>query len=285
MIFGRMTIIGVGLLGGSLAMAAKRAHLVGEVVGVGHRTSTLEEARRIGAVDSFTTDPAEGVSGADIVVFCTPVGLFGPIMHKCAGNLKEGCIITDVGSTKTEPLAALASHLPPHCHLVGGHPLAGSELRGIGAASAELFEGATVFIVPADDTAAEPIEHLERLWQAVGARTRRISAEKHDLMLARTSHLPHLTAALLAASLEPGDEQAAGKGFLDTTRVASGDPALWRDIFLTNQSGIFAALDRLESLAAQFRQALQAGDGRAIESLLSLAKRRRDSLLDQERRE
>ncbi len=278
--FERMAIIGVGLLGGSLGLAARRQHLVGHVVGIGHRSSTLEQAKSCGAVDSFTTDAAEGVAGADLVVLCTPVGLFGPLMEKCGPRLKAGCIVTDVGSTKAEPMAAIARHLPGECHLVGGHPLAGSDARGIESANERLFSGATVFVVPSAETMAGPIERVERLWQAVGARTRRIDPQSHDQLLARTSHLPHMVAALLVASLEPGDEPAVGKGLLDTTRIASGDPPMWRDIFLTNRAGTLAALDSFERLARQFREALESGDAESIEAVLRLAKRRRDSLLN-----
>lgn len=280
MSFKCMTIIGVGLLGGSLGLAARRAGLADEIVGVGHRTSTLDQARRRGAIDRYTTDPCEGVRQADLVVLCTPVSLFGPTIEKCAPDLQPGCIVTDVGSTKAEPMAAIAAHLPPHCHLVGAHPLAGSEARGIESATESLFNNATVFIVPAPETMAEPIERLERFWQAVGSRTRRIDPCSHDRLLARTSHLPHLVAALLVAALEPGDESAVGKGLLDTTRIASGDPAMWRDIFLTNRPATLDALDRFQQIADQFRQALQSDDTNTIEALLALAKRRRDSLLE-----
>jgi len=276
---GRVSIIGVGLLGGSLGLALRRRGLADEVVGVGHRDSTLKEAARRGAIDRFTLDAAEGVAGADLVVLATPVGLFGPLMAQAAPALADGCLITDVGSTKRAVLEAVLPHVPDGCRFVGSHPLAGSEARGIAAADVDLYGGATVLVVPTPRSDDAALERVERLWQALGSRTRRIDAETHDRLLAGTSHLPHLVAAALVNALGDGADALVASGFLDTTRIASGDPALWRDIFMTNADELLAALDRFEATLGAMRSALSDRDAEAVRRLLDEAKRRRDAML------
>ena len=276
--FRQVSIIGVGLLGGSLGLALKRRRLAATVVGVGHRRSTLEMAAARGAIDRWTLDVAEGVSGSDLVVLATPVSRFGPLMAEAAPALSAGCLVTDVGSTKRAVLEAVLPYLPANCRFVGSHPLTGSEARGIEAARDDLYDGALVLVTPttAGDEAA--VARIEELWRALGGRTRRIDAATHDHLLAQTSHLPHLAASLLVEVLSEEATGLVSTGFLDTTRVASGDPAMWRDIFMTNRDEVLRAVERLEASLAAAKAALEAGDGAAMEALLQRAKRRRDEL-------
>lgn len=284
--FRQVSILGVGLLGGSLGLALKRRRLAETVVGVGHRPSTLETAAARGAIDRWTLSPAEGVAGSDLVVLATPVGRFAPLMAEAAPALAPGCLLTDVGSTKRAVLEAVLPLLPPTCHFVGSHPLAGSEARGIEAAREDLYQGALVLVTPtaaaipaaAADEYESAVRRTEQLWQAVGGRTQRIGAAMHDHLLAQTSHLPHLAASLLVESLADEAAGLVSSGFLDTTRVASGDPAMWRDIFMTNRDEVLRALERLETALAEAKAALTSGDAPAMEALLQRAKHRRDRL-------
>lgn len=283
MAFRQITIFGVGLLGGSLGLAARRRGIAETVVGVGHRESTLRTASQRGAIDRWTLDPAEGVRGSDLVVLATPVGLFAPLIEQAAAALEPGSIVTDVGSTKREVMRTVTPLMPKHCAFVGSHPMAGSEARGIDAAREDLYDGALVLVVPDDgsDTGTEEAAaRVEALWQAVGAQTRRIGPEEHDRLLALSSHLPHLAASALAASITGEAAEVAATGFLDTTRVASGDPAMWRDIVMTNAGPILEALDAFEGVLDRLRQAIAAGDAEAVFGLLDEAKQQRDRIVE-----
>lgn len=281
--YGQVTIVGVGLLGGSLGLALKQRGLAGTVVGVGHRTSTLETALGRGAVDRFTLSAAEGVAGADLVVLATPVGLFESLTREAGPAMKAGCILTDVGSTKQAVLEMVLPHVPTGCHFVGSHPLAGSEARGIDAASADLYTGTLVVVVPPEGADEAVVGSVEGLWQALGCRTRRIDAATHDRLLAESSHLPHLAASALVEALGEEAQSLVSRGFLDTTRIASGDPPMWRDIFMTNRDELLRALDRFTAALERMKQALSAADAEAVEAALARAKARRDALLNRRR--
>jgi prephenate dehydrogenase len=278
MSFRQVTIFGVGLLGGSLGLALKQRRLADRIVGVGHRQSTLDAAVARGAIDRGTTRPAEGVAGSDLVVLATPVGRFGPLLTEAAPALAPGCLITDVGSTKRAVVEAVTPIIPPQCRFVASHPLAGSEARGIDAARADLYLGALVLVTPTPAGDEPSVQRIEQLWQALGCRTRRLDAAMHDRLLAQTSHLPHLAASLLVEALSVEAADLVSTGFLDTTRVASGDPAMWRDIFMTNRDEVLRAVERLEAALAEAKAALTSGDGAAMEALLQRAKIRRDQL-------
>jgi len=279
MSFKQITIIGVGLLGGSLGLAARQRRLAGTIVGVGHRESTLRTAHKRGAVDRYTLDTAEGVRGADLVILATPVGLFGPTMRQAAPALAKGCVITDVGSTKRAVLEAVVPLVPRGCRFVGSHPIAGSEARSIDAARADLFEGALTVIVPTERSDPASMDAVEKLWHALGSHTRRLDAETHDRLLAESSHLPHAVAAALLHALSPEAETVTGKGFLDMTRIASGDPAMWRDILVTNADEVERSIDELEAALGELKKAMKRGDAEAVQRFLQEAKSRRDKLL------
>ncbi|NLX57952.1 MAG: prephenate dehydrogenase/arogenate dehydrogenase family protein [Phycisphaerae bacterium] len=277
--FKQVTIIGVGLLGGSLGMALRRLGAADTVVGVGYRDSTLRRAVQAGAIDRYTLSAAEGVAGAELVVLATSVGLFGRLMAEAAPALEAGCLVTDVGSTKRSVLEAVLPHVPPGCRFVGSHPLAGSEARGIDAATDDLYDGALVLVTPTPCSDEAAVASVEAFWRSVGSRTQRMDAATHDRLLASSSHLPHLVAAALVEALSAEAEPLAATGFLDTTRIAGGDAAMWRDIFMANRDELLASIETFEASVAAIKRALAVGDAGAVERLLDQAARRRQKLL------
>lgn len=275
----QVTIIGTGLIGGSLGLALKQAGAAGRVVGVGHRRSTLDLAIDRGAVDAGTLDPAEGVAGSDLVVLATAVGLFEPVVRDVAGALAPGAVVVDVGSTKARVVRALEPLMPAGCAFVGCHPIAGSEKRGIAHADAGLFRGATCVVTPTDATPAAAVDRVAATWQAVGMTVLRMTPEDHDRLVAESSHLPHVAAAALVRALGEGAEPLVGTGWTDTTRIASGDPVVWRDILATNADAVAGAIARYQEGLEAFRQALVAGNAEAVQRLLAEAQRRRDGVV------
>ena len=274
-----MTIIGVGLVGGSLGLVLKRSGLARHVVGVGHRQASLDEARSLGAADETTLDPATGARGSDLVVLATPVGRFREILQEIVPALGPGTVVIDVGSTKASVVAALEPLVPPGAAFVGCHPIAGSEQRGVAYARADLFEGATCVVTPTERTPPEVLECVKATWQAVGMTVRVLSPTMHDRLLAEVSHLPHAVAAALVLAISRDAEPLVGPGWADTTRVASGDAALWRDILLTNADEVAAALERFQGTLAALRSALRKKDAAKVEALLAKSKARRDRLV------
>jgi len=251
----RISILGVGLLGGSLGLASRVCLNDVEIVGYGHRPSTLERALACGAIQRAEPEPDVAVRGADLVVLCTPVGVFEGLMTQIGGSLKPGAIVTDVGSTKRTIVRLAERLLPAGVHFVGSHPMAGSEKRGVEYARADLFRGATCILTPTPRTDAGALETVEYFWQCLAMRTQRISPDEHDRRLAEISHLPHALAAVLVRMQEEASLPLLGKGFLDATRIAAGDGALWRDIFLDNRDNMLdaiakarAGIDEIESL-------------------------------------
>ena len=241
-----LSILGVGLLGGSIAMAARQRYPEARVAGYGHRQSTLDTALRAGMLDSASTDPAVAVREADLIVLCTPVGVFEGLLTHIATRCRAGAVVTDVGSTKQSVVSLAESILPRDVPFVGSHPMAGSEKRGVEFARADLFEKATCILTPTDRTDPRALQTIDGFWQSLGMRTVRLSPELHDRHLADVSHLPHAIAAALVAIQEDEALALAGRGFWDTTRIASGDAGLWRDIFLDNRKNLSAGLTRLK---------------------------------------
>jgi prephenate dehydrogenase len=255
----RLSIIGVGLLGGSIGLAVRSAINNCHIIGYGHRTETLERAAEVGAIDEFTVNLSAAVAGADLVILCTPVGLFGQVLRSISGFLKPGALVTDVGSTKASVVAQAADVLPPNVPFVGSHPMAGSEKRGVEFARADLFQNALCITTPTPQTDEAALTGVEGFWQAIGMRTCRMSPADHDRALAEVSHLPHALAAALVAMQSPEALQLAGKGFLDTTRIAGGDGGLWRDIFIDNAGNVRAALAKFRAALDGFERLLEPG--------------------------
>ena len=272
----------MGLIGGSLARALKRASLCASVIGYGRRDAALRQAVRDGVIDHYSLDVREAVEGADAVVLATPLSTTESLMRAMNEGLKPGCIITDVGSAKGVVVAAarnaLADRLP---FFVPAHPIAGTERSGVEASFAELFEDHVVIITPLAETDRDAGEKVAMMWRGTGARVVELDVERHDEVLAATSHLPHvLVYTLIDCLARMQDKQeifdyAAG-GFADFTRVASSSPEMWRDICLANSASLLAVLDRFEQHLERARQAIAAGDGERLAEIFSRAKRARD---------
>lgn len=276
--FKTVAIVGVGLIGGSIGLALRKRGVAERVVGIGRRQASLRIARRAGAVTSTTVDLAKGVDGAELVVVCTPVGRIVEDVRRVVEHCPQETLVTDAGSTKESIVAALDEGLPRGCRFLGSHPLAGSEKSGAGNADAELFEGHPAIITPTSNTRAEDFDRLEGFWSGLGSVVIQMSPADHDRALAVTSHLPHAVAAALAAMVPEQYFRLAGTGLLDTTRIAAGDVALWKQIFAANRRNMADALDRLEANLAAFRTAFERGDDTELERILTLAKKNRDAL-------
>ena len=282
-LFRRMTVVGVGLIGGSLGLAAKQAGAVGEVVGVGRQPASLAVALDRGLVDRVTCDLATGVQDAELVVLALPVAALVAALPEVAIHANPECVITDVGSVK-EPILVAGDQAFPDGRFVAGHPIAGKELSGPAAAHADLFRGANWILTPSARTQPQAQGRVARLCQAVGARVVPLEAGWHDEVFATVSHLPHLVAyALLDAVLatERGDERVrfAAGGLRDYTRVAGSDPVMWRDIFVMNRVPLLKVLATYQEQIAQLAAAIQAADGEAILARLRQARLAREELL------
>ncbi len=276
--FNTIAIVGVGLIGGSVGLAVRQRGLADCVVGIGRRQSSLRIARQSGAVTTTTIDLAKGVAEAELVIVCTPVGRIVEDVRTAAAHAPPGTLITDVGSTKAEIVAALDEGLPRNCRFLGGHPLAGGEKTGPSHARADLFDGRVVVLTPTKNTRAEDFDTLEGFWNALGAVVVQMSPEEHDQALAITSHLPHAVAAALAAMVPERLFRLSGAGLLDTTRIAAGDPNLWTQIFLQNRTNLVHALERFHQNLAELHAAVQQADAPAIQRILETGKRNRDAL-------
>jgi prephenate dehydrogenase len=277
---GRAAILGVGLVGGSLGLALRSRGLAREVVGLTRRAETLEAALALGAIDRGARSAAEAVKEADLVVLATPVRTAKEHLREMGGGLKSGALVTDVGSTKAEIVAA-AQGLTPRAVFIGGHPIAGAEESGVKAARADLFEEATWVLTPTEECDPVALAHLEEVIRAVGARPVRMSAQLHDRLVAASSHGPHLAAGCLVrlarrlAEENPELLTLLGSGFRDATRIAAGDPAVWRDICLTNRDWILAFLGKLEEEMTSLKHLLARGEAAELELWLASARQAR----------
>jgi cyclohexadieny/prephenate dehydrogenase len=273
-----LTIVGVGLIGGSVGLAARARGVARRVVGVGRSAESLAAARKAGCVDDGTSDLTAAVRDADLVLVCTPVDRVVEHVRAAAAACKPGAILTDAGSTKDSIVRSLDGTLPDTVQFVGGHPLAGSEKRGPEHARADLFVDRVVILTPNSRTDERALEQVSEFWRALGARVLQLSPQDHDDALAITSHLPHLAAAAVANTLPPHLHSLTASGFRDTTRVASGDADLWAAIFAQNRGAVLHALGRLEERLAEYRNAIEHEDMTALRRLLAEAKAVRDSL-------
>lgn len=274
-----VTVIGVGLLGGSAALAIKADDPRVKVAGVGRRQSSLDQALAAGAIDTAHLGAAEALVQTDLVILATPVGAFADHMRAVASGLPRGAFVTDVGSTKAGVVRTGEGIFGVGGAFVGSHPMAGSEQKGVAFSRADLFQGATCIVTPTSHTPKRLTERAERFWQRLGMRTLRMSPVAHDRAVARVSHLPHVLASLLMMLPKDADLDVSATGFRDATRLASGDPEMWRDILTTNRSAIVAAMDTLDEKMDQLRGLLGASDAEGIEAFLAAAKNRRDTTI------
>ena len=279
-LFDHVALIGIGLIGSSLAHALRRGGLAGTISGFAKSEATRATARRLGIVDRVHETAAEAVRGADLVVLCVPLGAYRDIAASIAQDLQPGAILTDVGSVKGAVVRDVGPHLPANVHFIPGHPVAGTEQSGPESGFAELFDNRWCILTPLPGTAAEPVEKLAALWWALGSHVDRMTPDHHDLALAITSHLPHLIAyniVVTAADLEEVTNSEVIKysagGFRDFTRIAASDPIMWRDVFLNNKEAVLEMLGRFSEDLSALQRAIRWSDG---EQLLALFTRARE---------
>lgn len=278
----KVSIVGVGLLGGSLGQALRKRKLARQVVGCVRRPASLVECRRARAVDVATLDFASGVTDADLVVLCTPIAQMRLLFEQLLPYLKRGAIVTDVGSVKGAVVRELQSLAAgAGVHFVGSHPMAGSEKMGVAAARPDLYEGAVCVVTPAAKSNRRAVRQVAQLWKAVGARVLSLAPERHDQLVARSSHLPHLLACQLVnhtlGNGLPPQPLLCATGFRDTTRIASGSPEMWRDIAMANRVNLARELADFMRELRRLQRALRAGDERVLADFFELAKTRRDA--------
>jgi prephenate dehydrogenase len=282
----RLCIIGVGLIGGSLARALRNASAVTEIIGCGRDPDHLQKAQALGVIDHYVTDPAEAVAGADMVVLAVPLGAMQGVMQRIAPALTSGCILTDVGSAKGSVVNAakqVFKNMPPN--LIPGHPIAGTEKSGVEASFAELFQSRRVILTPTETSDAEALQKVRLMWETCGARVVEMGVAHHDEILAATSHLPHMLAYALVDTLARMDDSreifdfAAG-GFRDFTRIASSDPDMWHDICLANHDALVKVLEAFSDDLRLLADAVRRADSEFLKDTFTRAKQARDAFCD-----
>ncbi len=282
----RLCIIGVGLIGGSLARALRQAKTVGEIIGCGRDVGHLQKAQELGVIDHYTTDPVEAVKDADMVVLAVPLGAMQSIMEQIVPVLKPDCVLTDVGSAKGSVVSAAQNAFGeiPTC-LVPGHPIAGTEKSGVEASFTELFQNRRVILTPTQTSANAAIQKVRAMWEACGADVIEMGVTHHDEVLAATSHLPHMLAYALVDTLARMDDSreifdfAAG-GFRDFTRIASSDPAMWHDICLANHDALVKMLEAFSDDLRLLADAVRRADSDFLKDTFTRAKQARDAFCD-----
>ena len=278
--FSTVAIVGVGLIGGSIASSLMRAGQV-RVLGVGRDAERLQSACDRGLLHASTTDLAAAGREADLIVFCTPVDRIVSGVREVAAVCRPGTLLTDVGSAKGAICRALEQGLPDSVEFLGSHPMAGSEKQGFEHASPKLFDGRLCLITPVPSSTTSAKERLRRFWEQLGARVSEMTPEDHDRAVAEASHLPHLLAATIASTLQPAHRHVAATGFRDMTRIAGGDPDLWTAILLENAEAVLSSLNRQQQLAREFAEALSRGDATTVRRLLADGQAARNAVLNQ----
>jgi cyclohexadieny/prephenate dehydrogenase len=286
-LFDRVALIGVGLIGSSLARVLRRDSPQTLIIACARRAETLEAVRRLNLADETTDDPAAAVADADLVVLATPLSAYAEIGRRIAPALRPGAIVTDVGSVKGAVIRDLAPLLPAHIHFVPGHPVAGTEHSGPEAGFAELFLDRWCILTPPRDTAPEAVAKITALWEGAGMRVVTMEAEHHDRVMAVTSHLPHLIAyTIVGTATELGQDlhsevvaYSAG-GFRDFTRIAASDPVMWRDIFLENREAVLELLQRFSEDLTGLQHAIRRGDGETLHKWFTRTRAIRRSIIE-----
>ncbi len=285
--FERVALIGIGLIGSSLARVLRRDSPATRIVACARSAQTLATARRLDIADETTDDPVSAVAGADLVVLATPLSAYGAIGRQIAPALKPGAIVTDVGSVKEAVIRDLAPTIPAGVHFVPGHPVAGTEHSGPEAGFAELFRDRWCILTPLPETAPEALAKVRALWEMAGMRVTTMPADHHDKVLAVTSHLPHLIAyTIVGTATELGDDLesevvafSAG-GFRDFTRIAASDPVMWRDIFLNNREAVLELLQRFSEDLTALQRAIRRGDGEVLHAWFTRTRAIRRSIIE-----
>ena len=286
-LFERIALIGIGLIGSSLARVVRRDGLARHIAVCARTQATLAKATALGLADSVTLDPAEAAAGADLIVICSPIGTYGEIAQRIHPVLKPGAIVSDVGSVKMAAIKALAPHIPDGVHLVPGHPIAGTENSGPESGFDTLFEGRWFILTPPPDTDPAAVERVAELWRRTGSVIEIMDASHHDHVLAITSHVPHLIAYTIVGTATDLEDHVrsevikfSASGFRDFTRIAASDPIMWRDVFLNNREAVLEMLGRLWEDLAILQRAIRIGDGKTLEELFARTREIRRSVVD-----
>jgi prephenate dehydrogenase len=287
-LFRQMTIVGVGLIGGSLGMVCKQQGLVGTVVGAGRQVEPLKQAVALKALDRYSTDLAEAAAGSDLLVLATPVSAFEAALKTCAPQLAPGAVVTDVGSVKGPLVARMEALAPTGASVVGAHPIAGKEKSGVEAATVELFRGALCVLTPTPQTDHLALAKVRRLWEAAGAQVCEMDPDLHDRVLGAISHLPHVVAFALVKAIttihethQPGLNLQAfsGGGYKDTTRIAASSPEMWRDICLWNRENLVGQIELYQTCLEELKGLVKAGDGDGLLREFERAKQVRERIV------
>jgi cyclohexadieny/prephenate dehydrogenase len=275
-LFERLALVGFGLIGSSIARAARRLNLAGAIVAVDADAAVLARVRALGLADEATSDPARGAGGADHVILCVPIGAYEAVTKAMREALEPGAIVSDVGSVKGAVVAQVQPHLPPGVHFVPAHPVAGTEHSGPDSGFATLFHNRWCILTPPDGTDEQAVGKVREFWAAMGANVEVMTPQHHDLVLAITSHVPHLiaynivgTAADLEAVTQGEVIKFSAGGFRDFTRIAASDPTMWRDVFLNNKEAVLEMLGRFNEDLASLQRAIRWGDGEALHGLFT----------------
>jgi len=275
----QITVMGLGLLGGSITLAVLRTFAGVKTVGYTHRSATRRKARQLGVATEITGDIKTSVAGADLVILAMPICTFEQIFSEISDALPSGCIVTDVGSTKVLPHRWAAKKLPKTVHYIGSHPIAGSEQRGIEFARDDLFEQAACILTTTKKTNRQVVQTLKRFWSKLGCCVKLMRPAEHDRIFANVSHLPHIVAAALINASSAKELKFAGKGFMDTSRIASGPANIWADVLATNANNTTRGIDKIIAELGKLKKAIKNGNKKQVEKLLGAARSKRSALI------
>jgi len=285
-LFNRVALIGLGLIGSSLSHAMRKSGLAASITGHARSEATRRKAEELGLADAVFADPADAVRDADLVILCSPVGTYGPIAAQIAGSLKPGAILTDVGSVKGAVVRDVLPHVPAGVHFIPGHPIAGTEQSGPESGFADLFVNRWCILTPLPDADPASVDRLEAFWRGCGSNVEIMTPDHHDLVLAITSHLPHLIAYNIVATAADLEEvtnseviKYSAGGFRDFTRIAASDPTMWRDVFLNNRDAVLEMLGRFSEDLSALQRAIRWGDGDMLFSLFSRSREIRRGII------
>ncbi len=285
-LFDRVALVGLGLIGSSLARAIRKHRLAKTLVACDRDAGVRRRVKALRLADEVTGDPARAAAGADLVVLCTPMSTYPALGAAIGRRLKPGAILSDVGSVKRPAIVELAPHVPAHAHLVPGHPISGTEHSGPDAGFAELFVGRWCILTPPKGAPRDPVEKVRTLWQRCGMQVETMDAEHHDRVLAITSHVPHLIAYTIVHTVDDLETRLkaevikfAASGFRDFTRVAASDPVMWRDVFLANKDAVLEMMGRLYEDIALLQKSIRNGEGRELQRVFARSRRIRRSIV------
>lgn len=276
---GQVTVLGLGLLGGSISSAVLRCFTQVKVVGYSHRASTRKKAKQLAVVSEVVDDVRQSVSESDLVVLATPLYTFEDIFIEIADALPDGCIVTDVGSTKELPHKWAEKKLPKNVHYVGSHPIAGSEQRGVDFARDDLFDRVMCVLTVTEKTNRRALQILKRFWLELGCYVKIMTPVEHDRVFANVSHLPHILAAALVNANSSKDLKFAGKGFMDTSRIASGPANIWADVLLTNTKNVTKGIDRIIDELMKSKEVIEGANKSEVGKFLEKARNKRAQMI------